>query len=297
MGNTDYVRQFNTLGSDDVAHVGGKNASLGEMIQTLKAANIRVPGGFATTAAAYWRFLDHNGLTEKIADRIEAMKKGDKSLEAAGRSIRGMFGRAEFPADIEEAVRDAYGEMNRRYGQEAVDVAARSSATAEDLPDASFAGQQETFLNITGDDDLLDACKKCYASLFTDRAIAYREEKHFDHMKVALSVGVQKMVRSDKGSAGVMFSIDTESGFPDVVLINGAWGLGENVVQGTVTPDEYRVFKPLLDNEDLVPIVEKVAGGQGEEDGLRRRRRQNHQKHPHPQNGPAGLSCWKTMRY
>ena len=260
MGNTDYVRQFNALGSGDVAQVGGKNASLGEMIQTLKAADIRVPGGFATTAAAYWRFLDHNGLTEKIGDRIEAMKKGDKSLEAAGRSIRGMFGRAEFPADIEEAVRDAYGEMNRRYGQEAVDVAVRSSATAEDLPDASFAGQQETFLNITGDDDLLDACKKCYASLFTDRAIAYREEKHFDHMKVALSVGVQKMVRSDKGSAGVMFSIDTESGFPDVVLINGGLGLGVNVVQGTVTPDEYRVFKPLLDNPDLVPIVEKALG-------------------------------------
>ncbi len=260
MRNTDYVRQFNDLGSGDVARVGGKNASLGEMIQTLKAADIRVPGGFATTAAAYWRFLDHNGLTEKITDRIGEMKKGEKSVEATGRSIRGMFGRAEFPADIEEAIREAYREMCRRYAEEAVDVAVRSSATAEDLPDASFAGQQETYLNITGGDHLLEACRKCYASLFTDRAIAYREEKYFDHMKVALSVGVQKMVRSDKASAGVMFSIDTETGFPDVVLINGAWGLGENVVQGTVTPDEYRVFKPLLQNDDLTPIVAKVLG-------------------------------------
>ncbi len=145
MGNTEYVRQFNTLGSGDVGQVGGKNASLGEMIQTLKAADIRVPGGFATTAAVYWRFLDHNGLKDKIADRIEAMKKGDKSLEAAGRSIRGMFGRAEFPADIEKAIRDAYSGMNRRYADEAVDVAARSIATAEDLPDASFAASRRRF--------------------------------------------------------------------------------------------------------------------------------------------------------
>jgi pyruvate,water dikinase len=148
-------------------------------------------------------------------------------------------------------IRNAYRELCRRCDDEEVDVAVRSSATAEDLPDASFAGQQETFLNITGEDELLDACRKCYASLFTDRAIIYRENKGFDHMQVALSVGVQKMVRSDKAGAGVMFSIDTDTGFPEVVVIDAAWGLGENVVQGTVTPDNYTVFKPLLDNKNL----------------------------------------------
>ncbi|MFP4032574.1 MAG: phosphoenolpyruvate synthase [Desulfococcaceae bacterium] len=251
---------FSELGSDDVARVGGKNASLGEMIQTLHARGIRVPDGFATTADAYRRFLDHNGLTEKIRDRIEKMNRGELSLEKTGRSIRAMFAQAEFPEPAAQAIRRHYGELCESVGVEEADVAVRSSATAEDLPDASFAGQQETYLNVSGAEALLDAARKCYASLFTDRAIAYRREKGFDHLKVALSVGVQKMVRADKGGSGVMFSLDTDTGFPDLVLVNAAWGLGENVVQGTVTPDEYRVFKPLLNRTDLVPILEKTCG-------------------------------------
>jgi pyruvate,water dikinase len=255
-----YIRQFETLNSQDVSVVGGKNASLGEMIGTLKDKGVRVPDGFATTSEAYWKFLELNNLTEKIKSYLEDLKNSKISLEKAGKAIRRLFKSAEFPEEIATAIREAYKELSQRYETEEVDVAVRSSATAEDLPEASFAGQQETFLNVTGEEELLEACRKCYASLFTNRAISYREAQGFDHMKVALSVGVQKMVRSDKASAGVMFSIDPETGFPEVVVIDAAWGLGENVVKGVVTPDEYRVFKPLLNQQDLKPIIEKTLG-------------------------------------
>jgi len=255
-----YVRWFEELNSKDVPVVGGKNASLGEMIRALKDVGICVPDGFATTSAAYWEFLEANDLKGKIQSNLEDMESGKKPLEKTGKSIRDFFLKGHFPEEIAEAIRVTYNELCKRYNMDEVDVAVRSSATAEDLPEASFAGQQESFLNVSGEEGLLEACHKCYASLFTDRAIAYREEKGFDHMKVALSVGVQKMVRSDKAGAGVMFSIDTETGFQDVVIINASWGLGENVVQGTVTPDEYMVFKPLLDKKGFQPIIEKSVG-------------------------------------
>jgi len=254
------IRWFEDLGSDDVPIVGGKNASLGEMIRTLKQENIRVPDGFATTSEAYRDYLSANDLAPKIQDRLDDLHQGKQPLEKVGQSIRRLFARAAFPDQTAQAIRDAYARLAERYGDEDVDVAARSSATAEDLPGASFAGQQETFLNLTGADELLDACRKCYASLFTDRAISYREEKGFDHLKVALSVGVQKMVRADKAGSGVLFTLDTETGFRKVVVINAAWGLGENVVQGTVTPDEYVVFKPLLGKNDCKPIIGKTCG-------------------------------------
>ena len=257
---TTWVRWLEDLDADATVEVGGKNASLGEMIRSLKGKDIRVPGGFATTAAAYRAFVEENDLKEKIGSLVAEWQSGDAPLEKVGRSVRRLFRHGDIPEALAEAVREAYGELSRRSEVDEADVAVRSSATAEDLPEASFAGQQETYLNVTGAEDLLDACRKCYASLFTDRAIAYREEQGFDHLEVALSVGVQKMVRSDKAGAGVMFTIDTDSGFPDVVVINAAWGLGENVVQGTVTPDEYMVFKPLLKNRDLAPIVDKRLG-------------------------------------
>jgi pyruvate,water dikinase len=254
------VRWFEDLDSDDVSLVGGKNASLGEMLQALKEKGVRVPDGFATTADAYWAFLEANDLQEEIRAHIQDLQSGNASLQETGKGIRRLFRYASFPQDIAGRIMDAYHELGKRYDVKEVDVAVRSSATAEDLPEASFAGQQETFLNVTGEDELLEACRKCYASLFTDRAISYREEQGFDHMQVALSAGVQKMVRSDKAGPGVMFTLDTETGFPDVVVINGAWGLGENVVQGAVTPDEYRLFKPLLSQDHLVPIIEKNLG-------------------------------------
>lgn len=258
--STKYVRWLGELTNDDVPLVGGKNASLGEMIQSLKEEGVRVPGGFATTAEAYREFLTANNLDERLKSELDKLDSEKQSLHKTGDSIRRMIRGGEFPNEIAEAIGAAYREMADRYETDDVAVAVRSSATAEDLPEASFAGQQETYLNITGEDDLLEACRKCYASLFTDRAIAYRQEHGFDHLDVALSVGVQKMVRADKSGSGVMFSIDTESGFPDVVVISAAWGLGENVVQGTVNPDEYRVFKPLLKNDQLAPIIEKALG-------------------------------------
>jgi pyruvate,water dikinase len=259
--NYRYISWFEELGSADVPLVGGKNASLGEMIGAMKEQGIRVPGGFATTSDAYREFLDANALSGKIEAHLAELAHGEKPLSDVGKTIRDLFLQASFPTGVEGEIRRAYRDLCRRHGSEKTDVAVRSSATAEDLPDASFAGQQETFLNVSGEDELLDACRKCYASLFTDRAISYRREKGFDHMKVALSVGVQIMVRSDMAGAGVMFSIDTETGFPGVVVINAAWGLGENVVQGTVIPDEYMVFKPLLDNDRFRPVIEKTPGG------------------------------------
>lgn len=263
MESNRFIRWFEDLTSQDVELVGGKNASLGEMIQSLKEEGVRVPDGFATTAEAYWKFLQAGDLKDQIRDRLQELESGDRPLSEVGPAIRKLFLRTDFPEDLEQAIRQAYRDLGQRYDRDDLDVAVRSSATAEDLPEASFAGQQETFLNIQGEADLLDACRRCYASLFTNRAISYREEKGFNHMQVALSVGVQRMVRSDKGSAGVMFSIDTETGFPDVAIINATWGLGETVVQGSVTPDQYTVFKPLLtsgDGADYRPIVQKKRG-------------------------------------
>jgi len=259
-GKQDYVRWFDTLNVKDVPIVGGKNASLGEMIVHLRQAGIRVPDGFATTARAYFTYLEANDLTDKITAKLEQLRNRRLSLAKAGEAIRRMILDGETPAELEQAIVQGYRELAHRSKRKTPDVAVRSSATAEDLPDASFAGQQETFLNVRGEKALLKAFRRCYASLFTDRAISYRENRGYDHMKVALSAGVQLMVRSDRGGSGVMFSIDTETGFPRVVLINAAWGLGETVVQGLVDPDEYMVFKPLLDHPDYVPIIEKSLG-------------------------------------
>ena len=258
------VLWFDEVGRADVSSVGGKNASLGEMVRGLGKAGVKVPEGFATTANVYWRYVDSNGLGSVIQGTLAALGSGKTGLADAGATIRRAFMRGEWPNETAQAIRSAYRELCQRSGKQDQDVAVRSSATAEDLPDASFAGQQETYLNIRGEAALLDACRRCYASLFTDRAISYRQAKGFDHMKVALSIGVQRMVRSDLGGAGVMFSIDTETGFDKVVLINAAWGLGENVVQGTVDPDEYEVFKPLLSDPSLTPIIEKKLGGKAQ---------------------------------
>jgi pyruvate,water dikinase len=230
------------------------------MVQTLGAQGIAIPPGFATTADAFRRFITENALDTFLDDRLARLADGRITLHEAGTTIRAAIAGGEFPADVRDEIIAAYHALGTRTGKTNVSVAVRSSATAEDLPDASFAGQQETFLNITGEQALLAACRKCYASLFTDRAITYRTLKGFDHRQVALSIGVQLMVRSDIGGSGVMFSIDTESGFDQVVLINAAWGLGENVVQGAVNPDEYQVYKPFLDRPTLTPILEKALG-------------------------------------
>lgn len=256
----DHVRWFETLSRGDVALVGGKNSSLGEMVRALGGKGIAVPPGFATTAEAYRSFLTANALDREIEQTIGRWQAGKLTLQAAGHRVRALILDGDWPPEIEAVILDAYAELSRRAGVREVAVAVRSSATAEDLPDASFAGQQESFLNVRGAAALLTACRRCFASLFTDRAISYRQIKGFDHQKLALSVGVQQMVGADTGGAGVMFSIDTESGFDKVVLISAAWGLGENVVKGNVNPDEYQVFKPFLDKADLVPIVEKRLG-------------------------------------
>ncbi len=244
----------------EVGKVGGKNASLGEMIGALAAEGIRVPGGFATTADAYWHFIKANDLPGILERELADLESGHVTLAEAGEAIRKAIVHGRWPDDTREAILSYYRELGERLGEKDPPVAVRSSATAEDLPDASFAGQQETFLNVHGEAALLDACRRCFASLFTDRAISYRQAKGFDHLKVALSIGVQQMVRSDIGGSGVMFSIDTESGFERVVIIDAAWGLGENVVQGAVDPDAYQVFKPLLDEDGAVPIIEKRRG-------------------------------------
>jgi pyruvate,water dikinase len=253
-----HVIDFAELGITDVAEVGGKNASLGEMVRTLASEGVRVPGGFATTTAAYRSFIEANGLESVIRIAIDAYHAGDTTLQRAGLAIRNAILGGVFPDDTADAIRAAYRAL--AGGDPHLAVAVRSSATAEDLPDASFAGQQETFLNVVGEHDLMDACLRCFASLFTDRAISYRDLNHIDQLEVALSIGVQRMVRSDAGGSGVMFSIDTETGFPDVVVISAAWGLGETVVQGAVDPDKYVVFKPFLTNPELSPIVEKTIG-------------------------------------
>ena len=251
---------FEEVGRPDVAVVGGKNASLGEMVGSLASEGIEVPPGFATTAESYRRYLIHNNLVGHITALTADWVAGKATLAETGHSIRTLILKGNWPADVAQEIAAAYLALAKRTGQTDVPVAVRSSATAEDLPGASFAGQQETYLNIRGETQLLNACRRCYASLFTDRAMTYRQNNGFDHMKVALSIGVQQMVRSDVSGSGVMFSIDTETGFDKIVVINAAWGLGENVVQGAVDPDEYEVFKPLLDKPGLTPIIEKRCG-------------------------------------
>jgi len=254
------IAWFETVRRKDVGIVGGKNASLGEMISALAAEGVDVPPGFATTSSAYWQYLAFNDFGGRINAAVADWNAGKASLQETGKAIRQLMLKGNWPEQLAADITAAYRTLCERSGAADVPVAVRSSATAEDLPDASFAGQQETYLNIRGESDVLNACRRCYASLFTDRAISYRQAKGFDHMKVALSIGVQLMVRSDLGGSGVMFSIDTETGFDKLVVINAAWGLGENVVQGAVDPDEYEIFKPLLDNPALAPIVEKRRG-------------------------------------
>jgi pyruvate,water dikinase len=258
---TRYVAWLADVGQGDVGRVGGKNASLGEMIQRLRGAGVRVPDGFATTAQAYRDFLAAHDLAGPIRAWLARHQRRAVPLARAGAAIRRLFLERPLPPEVAEAIAAAYRALGERVGRAEPAVAVRSSATAEDLPEASFAGQQETFLNVRGERALLAACVRCLASLFTDRAIAYREAHGFDHLRVSLSVGVQPMVRSDRAGAGVMFSIDTETGFPGVVLINAAWGLGETVVQGRVDPDEYMVLKPLLHAGAARPIVHRRLGG------------------------------------
>jgi pyruvate,water dikinase len=248
------------VGMADVGIVGGKNASLGELLQNLSSLHINVPSGFATTAAAYRIFIVENGIQAKIEAKLRGIRTGFISLKAGGAAIRKLILQGRIPKDLQDEIRASYNALSKSVGHAACDVAVRSSATAEDLPTASFAGQLESFLNIRGEQPVLEAVKRCFASLFTDRAISYREAQGFDHLKVAVSVGVQRMVRADKSGAGVMFSIDTETGFPNTIVINAGWGLGEFVVKGITDPDEYMVFKPLLGVPRLTPILEKRLG-------------------------------------
>jgi pyruvate,water dikinase len=254
-----FVKWFEEIGAKDIALVGGKNASLGEMIRNLSKKGINIPSGFAITAEAYKYVIEKAGIGQKIKDTLEDLDTHDmENLAERGEKIRNLIAHSPCPKKLEEEIRVAYREMEKKYGG-GVDVAVRSSATAEDLPTASFAGQQTSYLNVRGEGDLLERVMDCFASLFTNRAISYRVDKGFDHLIVYLSVGVQKMVRSDLACSGVMFSIDTDSGFRDVVYITAAYGLGENVVQGIVDPDQFYVFKPTL-KEGFRPIVEKKLG-------------------------------------
>ena len=254
-----FIKWFADTRLEDIPLVGGKNASLGEMYRALKPRGVKVPNGFAVTAEAYRHFLREAGLDTRIRDILATLDTGDlRNLRQRGSQARHAILGAELPEDLREGILKAYARL-RGHSQEPADVAVRSSATAEDLPDASFAGQQETYLNVQGDLALLETCKRCFASLFTDRAISYRVDKGFSHLKIALSIGVQQMVRADLGASGVMFTIDTESGFRDAVLINAAYGLGENVVQGSVNPDEFYVFKPTLKTGHK-PILQKIIG-------------------------------------
>ena len=254
----NYIKWFKDISIRDVGSVGGKSASLGEMYRALQPQGINIPNGFAVTADAYWLFVEENNLLGQIKAYLSELKQNDaKSLQAVGLKIRQSILNADFPLELKKQILNAYQQLGN--GNELLDVAVRSSATAEDLPSASFAGQQETYLNVHGSDILISTCKKCFASLFTGRAISYRQHQGFDHFTVALSICVQSMVRSDLAASGVMFSIDTESGFKNAVLINSAYGLGENVVQGVVNPDEFYVFKPTL-RKSKRPILKKVLG-------------------------------------
>jgi pyruvate,water dikinase len=241
-----FIQPFQTISMNDLPQVGGKNASLGELIQHLTPHGIMIPGGFATTAEAYWQFVEENKLSPPLSELLSQLDRAQFSnLTKVGQQIRTLMQNASLPQDVQQAIREAYRALIAQEGED-ISLAVRSSATAEDLPKASFAGQLESYLNVRGIDDLLATCHRCYASLFTDRAIKYREDNGFDHQQVALSVGVQRMVRSDRGCSGVNFTLDPDSGFDQVVLISSVWGLGENIVQGTVNPDEFYVFKPTL---------------------------------------------------
>src|SRR5256714_5696398 len=258
MTRLKYVVSFDRLGMGDIERVGGKNASLGEMIVLLSKAGIRVPGGFATTAAAFREFLAADGLAARIEARLKGLDADDvEALGRCGAEIRGWIEATPFAKQLEAEIAQGFRELTE--GDESVSVAVRSSATAEDLPDASFAGQQETFLNIRGLANVMTALKQVFASLYNDRAISYRIHKGFAHSAVALSAGVQRMARSDLGASGVMFTLDTESGFRDVVFITASWGLGELVVQGAVNPDEFYVHKPMLRGGKF-PVIRRGLG-------------------------------------
>src|SRR5688572_15535233 len=260
MKQDNLIMSLHEVGINDVEIVGGKNASLGEMLQHLSQLGINIPGGFVITVNAYRHFIAFNKLDQIISDRIgEVDYNNIESLRRAGLQVRNLIRNSKFPSELSSLIINAYHQLSKLYSQEGTDVAVRSSATAEDLPDASFAGQQETYLNVRGPAALMDSVRNCFASLFTDRAISYRHTFGYDHFAIGLSVCIQKMVRSDLGSSGVAFSLDTESGFKDVVVINGSYGLGELVVQGSVSPDEFIVFKPtLLEGYDA--IIEKKLG-------------------------------------
>lgn len=265
-----FILWFNEIGKGDVGLVGGKNANLGEMYQNLtqaeseifKGEKINVPFGFAVSAFAYRYFIEKNNLDAKIKDTLKDLDTHNiKQLEDKGHKVRQLILEAEFPSDLSTTIKQAFNELAKKLNLslEDLDVAVRSSATAEDLPDASFAGQQESYLNVRGEHELLESIKKAFSSLFTNRAISYRQDKNFDHFEVALSVAVQKMARSDRGASGVLFTIDTESGFKNALIINGAWGLGEFVVKGMVNPDEFKVFKPTL-KTGFKAIINKKLG-------------------------------------
>lgn len=255
-----FILPLNKVGINDIDRVGGKNASLGEMLQNLSSLGIRIPNGFVITVAAYKKFLEYNDLESTIKKIINAIDYNEiESLRRGGLQVRQLLKNSRFPKDLSELIIEAYTQLSGEYDQDTTDVAVRSSATAEDLPDASFAGQQETYLNVRGPASLIDCVRNCFASLFTDRAISYRQSFGYDHFSLGLSVCVQKMVRSDLGASGVAFSIDTESGFKDAVVINGSYGLGEMIVQGSVSPDEYIVYKPLL-KEGYAALIEKKMG-------------------------------------
>jgi pyruvate,water dikinase len=257
-----FILWFDQISIEDTPFVGGKNSSLGEMYTNLTRRGVGIPNGFAITAKAYFYLLDKAGISEQIKNILDGLNKNNMhDLSEAGHKIRELIVEAEMPDDLKKEILEAYRNLCGAYKPDRsdIDVAVRSSATAEDLPDASFAGQQETYLNIKGDKALIDACKKCFASLFTARAISYRVDKGFDHFKIGLSIGVQKMVRSDLACSGVMFSIDTETGFTDTVLINGSYGLGENIVQGAVNPDEFIVFKTTL-HQGYKPVIGRKLG-------------------------------------
>jgi pyruvate,water dikinase len=254
-----FVKWFEEIGAEDVALVGGKNASLGEMIRNLANKGVNVPSGFAITVEGYKDVIEQAGIGPRINEALEGLDTRDmRALAERGKKIRNLIAHSSFPKELEEEIRICYRKMEGKFGNN-VDVAVRSSATAEDLPTASFAGQQATYLNVRGEDDVLDKVMECFGSLFTNRAISYRVDRGFDHLSVYLSVGVQKMIRSDLASSGVMFTIDTDSGFRDVVYITGAYGLGEGVVQGAVDPDQFYVFKPTL-KKGFRSIVEKKLG-------------------------------------
>jgi pyruvate,water dikinase len=280
MSDRVLIRWFSDLKIEDVPIVGGKNASLGEMFSTLNDVGIDVPDGFATTSAAYWTFVEENDLRDEMERYIDMLHSGERPLQWVGRALRRLFLGSELPDRLRDEIVSAYHELAQRYGVEEVDVAVRSSATAEDLPDASFAGQQETFLNISGEDLLLSTCRRCFASLFTDRAISYREAQGFDHMDVALSVGIQKMVRSDLAGSGVMFTLDTESWLPRCRVDQCGMGPRRKCGPGGSHARPVHCLQAFVEQSTgIEPIIEKTLGSKEKEDGLRDRRYGGCQEH------------------